>query len=417
MDDPDIGPDRTVSKAYPLLAGRGAALLAITMSALNLRLAVTSLSPLLHQIGATFGFGATTIGMFGMLPPACFALLGVLTPALVRRAGLERCAVLAMGMSTAGVAGRALASGTAMLIVLSIVALSGLGIAGAVIPPLVREYFPDRLALVSTGYLISLHLGALIPPLIAVPFAEAAGWRVALGCWAVVAAIPTVLWLAVLRALPAPGRRGDTGPEPVVVRPLQVWHSSVVWNLTVLYGLTSWNVFILFTWLPVILTGAGHSAAYGGAMVSLLIAVSMLGGIGAPSLTLRLGNPMPLVQACAALYAVGYVGLALAPDGAAIVWVVLLGGACTLFIVAQTMINTHSRTPAGSAATSGFVQGVGGAIAILGPVLFGVLHSWTGTWTASYLLVGASLLGIVVAGWRERHHRTLEDDLASPAVR
>ncbi|MBM9465175.1 MFS transporter [Aeromicrobium sp. YIM 150415] len=401
---------------YPLWAGRTTALFAIAVSALNLRSAVTSLSPLLHGIGTEFGFGAGTIGVFGMLPPACFALFGVLTPVLIRRIGLEYTAIVALLITTAGVALRGLSGNTSSLILLSIVALAGMGIAGVVIPPLVREYFPDRLALMSSVYLIALHLGALLPPLLAVPFANSIGWRLTIAVWAVVAALAAALWAITDRV-----RRDrphhhvnqlEADAKPVGVLPRHAWRSPTVWNLTVLFGMTSWNVFILFTWLPTLIIDAGHTAEFGGTMVSLLIGVSMIIGVFAPTLTIRLRNPAPLVEACVLLYVIGYAGIAMAPRSATVLWVILLGAASSLFIIATTMINTHSSTPAGSAVASGFVQGIGGAIAVLGPLLFGLLHTWTGTWGASYALVGASLTILTVTGIRERRHRTLEDDIS-----
>jgi CP family cyanate transporter-like MFS transporter len=402
---------------YPLWAGRASALLAIAVSALNLRSAVTSLSPLLRRIGDQFGFGTGTIGVFGMLAPACFALFGALTPGLIRRVGLERTAVLALLITAAGVTARGSSGGVGPLIVLSVVALAGMGMAGVVIPPLVREYFSDRIALVSTVYLIALHLGALVPPLLIVPLADAIGWRRGIASWAVIAVAAALLWMATLRIRtrrphPHHAARPEAVPEPVGVLPRHAWRSPTVWNLTVLFGMTSWNVFILFTWLPTLVTDAGHSAQFGGAMVSLLIGVSMLIGVVAPTLTIRLRNPAFLVEPCVVLYVAGYTGLALAPRELMVLWVILLGAASSLFMIAATMINTHSRTPAGSAVASGFVQGVGSAIAVLGPLLFGVLHTWTGSWGAPYALVAFSLLVLAITGFRERGHRTIEDDIA-----
>ena len=402
---------------YPLWAGRTTAFSAIAVSALNLRSAVTSLSPLLHGIGNEFGFGAGTIGLFGMLPPACFALFGALTPVLIRRIGPEHTAVVALLITTAGVALRGLSGDTASLLLLSILALAGMGIAGVVLPPLVREYFSDRLALVSSVYLIALHLGALLPPLVAVPLANSVGWRLAIAGWAVIAALSAALWIGTDRNRrhhphPHHANRLEAEAQPVGVLPKHAWKSPTVWNLTILFGMTSLNVFILFTWLPTLVTDAGHSTEFGGIMVSLLIGVSMLIGVFAPTLTIRLRNPTPLVEICVLLYLVGYAGMALAARSATVLWVILLGAASSLFIITTTMINTHSRTPAGSAVTSGFVQGVGGAIAVLGPLFFGLLHTWTGAWGTSYALVGASLVVLAITGIRERRHRTLEDDIA-----
>ncbi len=404
----------------PLWAGRSLALLAIMVSALNLRSAVTSVSPLLREVGTELGFGLHAIGIIGMLPPACFALFGVATPYVVRRFGLEQAVIIGMVITTAGVLLRSMAGNPIEFIAFSGTALGGMGIASVVLPPLVRKYFSDRLSLVSTIYLIALHLGALLPPLVAVPLANTVGWRSAIALWAMLAILSATMWAVTMRKPSEEASKpfASSGARvPVDVRPAHAWRSPTIWNLTILFGMTSWNVFILFTWLPTLVLDAGYSASFGGAMVSLLITTSMLIGVFAPLLTIKSRSPTPIVAGCAGIYAVGYAGLALAPRAAMVAWVIMLGMGSSLFIVATTMINTHSRTPSGSAVTSAFVQGVGGGIAVLGPLSFGLLHSWTGTWNASYGLVAVSLAIIAICGLRTHRHGTLEDDIQSSTAK
>src|SRR3546814_11558400 len=79
-----------------LTEGRAVVLAGTVLSALNLRTAVTSFTPLLGDLGRVFGFGCTMAGVLGMLPSAAFAVFGVATPAITHRIGLERTALLAM---------------------------------------------------------------------------------------------------------------------------------------------------------------------------------------------------------------------------------------------------------------------------------------------------------------------------------
>src|SRR3546814_7789325 len=53
-----------------LTEGRALVLAGIVLSALNLRTAVTSITPLLDELGRVFGFGGTMAGVLGMLPSA-----------------------------------------------------------------------------------------------------------------------------------------------------------------------------------------------------------------------------------------------------------------------------------------------------------------------------------------------------------
>ena len=166
-----------------LWSGRSLVLAGIVLSAFNLRTAVTSLTPLLEQLGAAFDFSSTMAGVFGMLPTAAFALFGVLTPRIARLIGLERTALLAMLLAATGLFSRAAAGSTGALLFTSIIALAGMGIGNIVLPPLVKRYFADRVGTVSTLYITVLQLGTILPALIAVPLAVAAGWRVSLGSW------------------------------------------------------------------------------------------------------------------------------------------------------------------------------------------------------------------------------------------
>ncbi|MDN2501820.1 MFS transporter, partial [Nocardia nova] len=182
-----------------LAEGRILVLVAIVVSALTLRVAVTAFTPLAERIGADIGYSTAIVGVFGMIPTAMFALAGLITPIFVRRLGLERTALVAMCMAGAGQLTRALVPDTWELLSLSALALAGMGIGNVVIPPLVKRYFADRLAVLSSVYITMVQIGTVVPALIAVPVADAAGWRVSLGLWALLGFAAAVPWLGVLR--------------------------------------------------------------------------------------------------------------------------------------------------------------------------------------------------------------------------
>ncbi|MFD6951878.1 MFS transporter [Nocardiopsis sp. TSRI0078] len=393
------------SSVRPRLRGRTLALAAIVCAALNLRLVVTSLSPLLNTIGGEFGFTATVVGVLGTLPLVAFAVFGLVTPAVMRRLGAESTAVLSMLLAGVGQALRAFAPDTGTLLVLTGVALTGAALGNVVIPPLIKQYFPDRLASLSTVQMVAIHVGALFPPLVAVPLAEVAGWRFALGCWSVLALAAALLW-AFQRGRPHPVAAALPSGGSALARP--IWQVGMAWRTALLFGMVTWNVFTLFTWLPTLITDAGHSPAMAGSMVSLMVGTSLLFGLVAPTVTLRSANTFPIVAIGLAGYAVGYAGIALAPQLTPL-WVVFLGLGTSLFVVTMTMINARSTTPQGAAALSGFVQGVGSGFALGGPLLFGLLSELTGTWTASYLLVaGGSLAVAFVVAYVERTPWSIE---------
>ena len=94
---------------------------------------------------------------------------------------------------------------------------------------------------------------------------------------------------------------------------------------------------------------------------------------------------------------------------APLLWVALLGLGPSTFPLSLTLINLRTRTSAGSARLSGFVQGVGYTLSCLGPLLFGWLHSITHGWTWPFAFLAACLLVLLYGGWLASRPRMLED--------
>jgi len=391
-----------------LLHGRVLAFAAILLAAVNLRTAVTSVTPLLDLLGRTFGFGTTMTGVLGMLPTASFALFGMATPMLARRFGLERTALLAMGLAAVGLVLRSLSVGVTSLLFGSIVALAGMGIGNVVVPPLVKRYFANRVGTVSTLYITVLQLGTMLPALLAVPLAEQAGWRVSLGIWALLAIAAALPWMMLARRRPNPDPlepSADAAAQPHG----KVWRTPLGWGMTLMFGMTSLMTYSMFTWLPRIVVEAGATPGFGGLMVAVFAALGLLPSLTMPALAVRLRNPFPLVLIGVSAFVIAFAGLLFAPMKAPWLWVALLGVGPSTFPLALTLINLRTRTPAGSAALSGFMQGVGYSFSCLGPLLFGWLHEMSGGWVMPFGFLGVCLCVLLGASWVACKPQKLED--------
>ena len=188
----------TTSPARSLWAGRTLALLGIILVAANLRTAVAGLSPIVTEISVDIPLDTLVLGVLGMLPPVCFAIFGILTPVFTRRIGLESVLIVSMVAILVGHVTRGVSPSVIWLLVGSVVTFAGLGAGNVLLPPLVKKYFPDRIGLITSLYATVLAFSTLVPPLVAVPVADASGWRVALGMWAVLAVLSLVPWVTML---------------------------------------------------------------------------------------------------------------------------------------------------------------------------------------------------------------------------
>lgn len=407
-------PDRPL----PLWAGRTAALLGILILALNLRTAVAALSPIIHQISVDIPLSPLVIGIIGAAPPVTFAVSGLFTPWLSRRLGLEGTVLFSASAMVVGHLGRSLAVGPVSLLIATLLTFVGVGVGNVLLPPLVKRYFPDRVAFVTTLYATLISVSTALPALAAVPVASALGWRVSLGVWSLVALVALAPWVTVTlhrRRVLAAARASDDDEsiETELALEGQLWRSPVAWSIMITFTLSSISVYAAFAWLPdLLIATAGVSPATAGALLSLYAFMGFPASLLVPLLAARLKNIGILIYFALGCFIVGYLGLAFAPAAAPVVWIVFAGLGPMLFPLALVLINTRTRTHAGSVALSGFVQGVGYIIAAAGPLAFGILNQLTGGWKVPiFFLLVVSMAAFIPAIVLARP-RYLEDDLA-----
>jgi CP family cyanate transporter-like MFS transporter len=397
-------------------------LAALILTAVNLRTAVTGFSPLLDQIGGDLGFGTALYGAFGTIVTASFAIFGFVASAASRRFGLEPTLAAATLVTTLGIGLRALSPDPAVLVASSIVAFAGVGTSNVLIVPIVKRYFASRLKIVSSLYLALLQFGQFMAPLIAVPIALSAGWRFAIGMWAVLTAVATVLWVVV--AVSGRMRRGGLGGAvadggaPASAPPAALggvpgaWRTTLLWSMVLLFAMTALNTYVVITWLPTLLVEAGADPALAGTLLAFFSVFGLGAAFLVPPLTLQLRNPAAIVVVCVALLAVGYTGLLVAPLAGAVFWVAALGLGVSTFPMCLTLVNARTRSTAGSSLLSGRVQGIGYAIACVGPLLIGLLHDAEGGWGGSFVFLFVSLAILLAAGILASRPRFLEDEAA-----
>ncbi|WP_308799805.1 MFS transporter [Agromyces silvae] len=396
----------------PLWAGRTLALIGIVLVAFNLRSAVASLSPILAELEADLELNSVVVGVLGMLPPLCYAVFGISTPLLAKRFGLEATLVVALAALTVGLAGRGLAPDAVMLVLASAVTFAAIGVGNVLLPPLVKRYFPDRIGLMTTVYATAMSISTFVPPLVAVPVAEATHWRVSLGEWAAIAALSLIPWIALLVH---PSRRGGrAAPEEAAPSQLgRAARSPLAWALTTIFAVSALNAYTLFAWLPTLLHDtAGTSHAEGGALLSLYAAMGLPTSILVPLLAARYGRIGVLIVASVVSLVLGNAGLLFVPGVATWLWVALAGLGPLLFPLALVLINLRTRTHSGSVALSGFVQSAGYLLVAAGPLVIGAVHEWTGGWTWPLVILLVSAVPAAVAGFVVARPRYLEDERA-----
>ncbi|MET8358426.1 MFS transporter [Micromonospora sp. NPDC005171] len=406
----------TAERPLTLWAGRAAALLGIVLVALTLRQTVAVMSPILDDIRADIPISNIGAGLLGTLPPILLAVSGFVAPRVARGIGLDGGIVLALLLMTVGHLVRAAAPGYAVLLVGSVVALAGTGIGNVLLPPVVRRYFPDRVALLTAVYVCILGVSTALPAAVAAPVAEQVGWRFSLGIWAVSPVVALVPWLVTIarerRRRLSDADTVESSPTTLVTR---LWRSRTALSITAVFSTSTILTYACFAWLPEILGDiAGSTPTEAGVLLAVTGIISAPIALVAPLLVTRLQGAGRLIAVGIASFALGYLGLLLAPTTLTLLWVLLIGSGSILFPVSLVLINVRTRTHGGTVALSGFAQGVAYALGALGPLLVGLLHDVSGGWTLPLLFLLAVALVAAIPAFKLAKPTFVEDELSRP---
>lgn len=385
--------------------------LAAAAVSLNLRPIATSIGPVLEEIQSGLGASSAVAGILTALPGLIFGLAGLTAVGVARRFGLV--GTICGGLVLVGAAGlvRSVTDSAAVFLVVTALALAGMGLGNVLVPAVIKRYSGDRTATVTSVYTVVLGLGSALPMFATAPLltlgAEGAGWRYALGTWAVVALIAAVIWAVML--LRVRGRDQGVGERATG---LPIHRSRTAVALCAFFGLQSMNAYVQFGWLAQIYRDAGISAGTAALLVGTMSLFGIPGGLLMPQIAARSQRITVWTTALGLCMLSGWLGLLLAPAAGMIAWVLLLGVGQFTFPLALSLIVARSGTPETTARLSGFAQPVGYLFAAAGPFVVGLLREVTGGWTAPLALLITSAVLLMGAGLMLGGNHTVDQDLA-----
>ncbi|MGI5418522.1 CynX/NimT family MFS transporter [Actinomadura luteofluorescens] len=368
-------------------------LVGLVLLTINLRAAITGISPVLGDLRDAFGLSGAEAGVLTTLPVLCLGVFAAVAPAVARRFGTETAIAGSLIMITTGIVLR-VAQSPVSLFVGTVLAGAGIAMGNVLMPAMIKRAFPSRLGSLTGLAMMLMAASGAIAAGLAVPLEEAGGWRLALAVWAVPSLVAALVW----GPLAVRGRRAPTAPVTAPRAGGSLLRSPTAWFVTAFMGLASLMFYVLMSWLPEVMRDAGYPAATAGMMVSTMMIAGIPLGFLVPVFAARLRDQRPLVVAVAATMVVGLVGLLLAPS-AGWTWVVILGiGTGSAFPLAFTLLSLRSPTPSAAASLSGMAQTGGYLLAGTGPLAVGVLHEATGGWNVPVALLLVLVVPEVVVG-------------------
>ncbi|MGE4532282.1 MFS transporter [Halomonas sp.] len=335
---------------------------------LNLRPALSSLAPLLTRIQQETGLSALAIGALTTLPVLCLGLFAPLAPWLAKRLGPERALAVGLALLAAGLALRGVPL-VASLFLGTLLVGAAIGVAGTLLPALVKRELPAGADLMTGVYTMALCLGGALGAGLSIPLSEwLGGWSLGLASWAALAVTALVAWVALAPRrdeATLPGGGGSMGA--ILGQPL-------AWQVMLFMGLQSSLAYIVFGWLPTLLVQRGYGEAEAGWMMGASVMVQLPAALAAPWLA-RLGRDQrPALLVVLTLAASGFWLLLQAPTSLRWLGVALLGlGQGGSFSLALTLIVLRTGNSRLAGKLSGLAQGGGYTLAAMGPLGVGVM--------------------------------------------
>jgi CP family cyanate transporter-like MFS transporter len=183
----------------------------LVLIALNLRIGVASVGPVLTDIRADLGLSPTMASLLTTIPVVAFGACAFLAPWLTRRLGMYQLLGLAMAALAVGI-GLRRQPGLVSLLAGTLIVGAAIAIANVLMPAVIKHDFPHRVGPWMGVYSTSLFLSAAIADGLTEPLLPLAGgrWQPALALWAIPAVVACLVWL------PQAARgRGAAKPPPV----------------------------------------------------------------------------------------------------------------------------------------------------------------------------------------------------------
>lgn len=359
----------------------------VVLVALTMRQAVAGVPPVL----ADLALSPDRASLLVTIPVLCFSIGALAGPALRAGLGEERTVFVAVTLLLGGLLLRAVWP-TWGLFPGTILAGLTIAVLNVLLPSLVKRRFSDRVGAIMAAYTTAMALGSASAAGLTVPVLRAANGsvHVALGVWSLTAAVALVAWLPQLGAGVPPMQAHTDG------RRVAIWREPLAWCVTLFMGMQSLLYYGPLSWLPLLYRERGVDPAEAGVLLLVFNILGVVGNLTAPVLAARMRDQRAAVGTAISLTTIGLLGVLFAPTSTALFWITLMGIAQGASLsLALLLIVLRSADSDTAARLSGMAQSGGYLIAATGPLIMGLLHAATASWTAPLLF----LLAVAIAIW------------------
>jgi MFS transporter, CP family, cyanate transporter len=242
------------------------------LAGVGLRLSILAVPPVILPIQADLRLSGTEVGILSGLPMVLFAIAALPGSLFIARLGAMP--TLVIGFLIAGVASalRGAILDAFALYAATIVMSAGIAITQPTLPPLVRQWLPQRVSFGAAVFTNGLLVGETLPVMVTIPLVLPlvdGSWRWALAIWGLPLVLIAILTVALAPA-PKQAAKQAAATAPAAGRDWWPdWRNPLTWQTGILLGSINSVYFSCNAFLPGYLTDAGRADLISAALTAL----------------------------------------------------------------------------------------------------------------------------------------------------
>lgn len=382
----------------------------VILIAFNLRPSITAVGPLIGMISSDLQLPGWSLGLITSLPLIGFAVMSPITPLLSRKRSNE---VVVIGGMVILAIGMILRSIPMIFFLFAGTVLIGIGIAVAnvLLPGIIKERFPDSVAMMTGVYSTAMGLMAALASGLSVPFAAMMdnSWQLSLAVWIIPAVLGIAVWTYFVRHRTS---ADEVEVQYIAADKVKMWRSRLAWEVSIFLGLQALFYYFLIAWLPAILQENGLSNEFAGWMLSYAQLIGLPFGLILPMLSGKLKSQTHVTVGISLLAIVGTFGLFISHSSILMFTSVTLVGITSgaLFPLSLAFLGMRAGNAQQAAELSGMAQALGYFLAAIGPIAAGYLRDLSGSWNVPLSVLIICLIFMTIAGYGAGRNRTINDE-------
>jgi CP family cyanate transporter-like MFS transporter len=241
-------------------------LVLLWLAGIGMRVTILAVPPVVPLIHADLRLSETEVGILTGLPSVLFALAAVPGSLLIARTSALRTAVVGLTITGIGSALRGASPDVVVLYATTVATGFGVAIMQPALPPLARQWVPERVAFATAVYSNGLLIGEILPVTFTIPFVLPllhGSWRLDFAFWGA-----PIVAIALVVALLAPSTAREATAEGTPAW-WPDWRDPLTWRLGLMLGAITSMYFSTNAFLPDYLTHSGRSDLVSPALTAL----------------------------------------------------------------------------------------------------------------------------------------------------